>query len=163
VITATALLSYLAYKTLDAYKESEIEFLKSKSEQVDKASQERQTSLTNRWEPLTDEEISLLRAKLRDIPAQSFQIHCAYYGCTDIAISLDKVLEGDLGWNGDIDPGIGPLANGVTVYSGNKFAEEFTNALDLATSGRLKVKYNSVDDIRPDINKFIVVIIGRKQ
>ena len=74
VITATALLSYLAYKTLDAYKESEIEFLKSKSEQVDKASQERQTSLTNRWEPLTDDVRGCLH--MTPAPDKSYVLDC---------------------------------------------------------------------------------------
>jgi hypothetical protein len=119
--------------------------------------------LANRWEPLTTDEALAFKRELKKMVKVKTEVLCNFAGCSDIALSFQVALE-ESNWDAELGPGFGSTISGVQVWSGNSQAQQFANAVELATKGRIKPKLGTKGEAdSPLADDLILFVIGRKR
>ena len=124
---------------------------------------------SNRWEPLSPQEVTALRDGWRNLPAQRLGVLCAIPACADLAESIYDVAK-DLSWpalysstyfqDNGIQAGLEIWSYPERVLNRDKIAV----AIEHATKGRLKISshmWPAAQSLPPDVLDGINIVIGR--
>jgi hypothetical protein len=125
--------------------------------------------ISNRWEPLSTQEIISLRERWRGFEPVHLGVLCAIPACADLAQSIFDVAN-DFSWPAVysanyFSDGIHP---GIEIYSWKQnttLRDKLANALEVATNGRLKLlsrEWSGDPPVtNPPMSDNINIVIGR--
>jgi hypothetical protein len=118
--------------------------------------------LKNRWQPLSAQEITSLRLKIRNLKKPpALVVMCNDAGCFDLQQSFLAAVEG-LDWNERPDLMLVQPFRGIHISTAHQEYQELANAIEAATNGRLKVQFNHRTTGHVAMDDEVHIAVGRK-